>query len=610
MARIFAEYGVTAKGKVLPLKDFKHFIDIEDAQFTPERGRYAIAKAEEILDKPVPFLPLSLYREFSINGNRANYEGKCFERRHNAINLAIAELCENKGRFMDKLCDYLWAISEETSWIIPAHTGHSPSRPGTDVPEVYNEDAIHGIDLFSASCSASMAMICYFLKDKLDAVSPLIRERMEYEIFQRAIKPYLNCTFRWTGEKGNKVNNWNPWIVSNLLYVTAVTVEDMSLREKIVTNAMRHLDNFTSFYADDGGCDEGPGYWFVAGAAYFHALEIIYDMTGGQIDVYKHPLVAKIGEYCVNFTISKKYHLNFGDAHPACGNGSYILDRMGKKCDSPSMLAYARSRGIDAKCTMGGTNIPYASLKALASPDFTEYAPAEAPLCFWYDSLKVMIARQTPDTEVGTYLAAKGAHNAQSHNHNDVGSFVVYRNGQPVLIDVGVGVYTKQTFSKDRYKLWFMQSGYHNLPSFDGTDQLNGERYASTDEICDLDKKELSMELKNAYPADAGIRSYRRTFKLDGGTVRVREQIELDRPQLIDLHYMTHVKPTLIEEGAIALAEGMTLRYGKELTAEIEEFAATGLRGSEWGTDTLYRIHLTVTAQSYDGTVTVAHSGK
>ena len=114
------------------------------------------------------------------------------------------------------------------------------------------------------------------------------------------------------------------------------------------------------------------------------------------------------------------------------------------------------------------------------------------------------------------------------------------------------------------------------------------------------------MELKNAYPAEAGIKSYKRSFRLDGGAVKLGEHIELDRPQLIDFHYMTHIKPTLIKEGEISLAEGMTLRYGTELTANIEELDPVGLNArGDWGVDTLYRIHLTVTAQSYDGTVTV-----
>ena len=38
----------------------------------------------------------------------------------------------------------------------------------------------------------------------------------------------------------------------------------------------------------------------------------------------------------------------------------------------------------------------------------------------------------------------------------------------PVIIDAGVGTYTRQTFSSERYTIWTMQSNYHNLPMING----------------------------------------------------------------------------------------------------------------------------------------------
>src|SRR2546430_9673482 len=41
------------------------------------------------------------------------------------------------------------------------------------------------------------------------------------------------------------------------------------------------------------------------------------------------------------------------------------------------------------------------------------------------------------------FRSAWGGHNAQSHNHNDVGNFIVYGDGRPVLIDLGVETYSE-----------------------------------------------------------------------------------------------------------------------------------------------------------------------
>ena len=37
------------------------------------------------------------------------------------------------------------------------------------------------------------------------------------------------------------------------------------------------------------------------------------------------------------------------------------------------------------------------------------------------------------------------------------------------------GTYTKQTFGKDRYTIWTMQSNYHNLPMINGVPQKFGQ---------------------------------------------------------------------------------------------------------------------------------------
>ena len=44
----------------------------------------------------------------------------------------------------------------------------------------------------------------------------------------------------------------------------------------------------------------------------------------------------------------------------------------------------------------------------------------------------------------------------RSHGHNDSGSFIVFQDGEPLFIDIGVGTYEKKTFSKERYTIFSM----------------------------------------------------------------------------------------------------------------------------------------------------------
>ena len=94
--------------------------------------------------------------------------------------------------------------------------------------------------------------------------------------------------------------------------------------------------------------------------------------------------------------------------------------------------------------------------------------------------IQVMAARVEEGSAQGLYLAAQGGHNAESHNHNDVGNFLIYADGQPAIIDVGVETYSAKTFSSKRYEIWTMQSAYHNLPTIDGVMQSAGRQFAAS----------------------------------------------------------------------------------------------------------------------------------
>ncbi|GAI41454.1 unnamed protein product, partial [marine sediment metagenome] len=51
---------------------------------------------------------------------------------------------EAKGRFMDEIVNGVWAILEESSWVIPAHI--NAQRASSGLPDV--EEPV--VDLFSA----------------------------------------------------------------------------------------------------------------------------------------------------------------------------------------------------------------------------------------------------------------------------------------------------------------------------------------------------------------------------------------------------------------------------------------------------------------------------
>ena len=591
--KAFAEKKIySASGLLLPYAEFRLFSDVEHPEIPKEKGERMVKYAEGLLDKDIPMLLASVYREYVTNGNRSNYQDPYFLRRDMAVAFAVAEAYENKGRFTEKLMDVVWAIMEESTWIIPAHRYCAPYVPSASLGGVFGGNALHGIDLFSAATAGTLASVYLLCKDKLDAIDPIICKKMEYMLDERAIKNFLQIEVWWGGAGGERVNNWNPWIVSNILFTAAVMVEDNEMRERVVTKSMRYLDNFLNCYAPDGGCDEGPAYWGAAGAALLDCLELIEDMSGGKISVYDSELVRNIGDYIYKVNITGNRYVNFADCAPKTDPNTGMLIRFGEKTGSPFLVAFGKKQAKYGDYFFSQSHM-YRSLKWLNTP-YVKEESCDMPTYTELPNLEVMTARESSDSEVGMFVAAKGGNNGEMHNHNDCGNFMVYYNGNPVIIDTGVGTYTKQTFSKDRYKLWFMQSGYHNLPSFGGVDQRDGGKFRATETEFDPVARSIKTELKYAYPSEAGIESYVRRVSFDG-TVTVEENVVLSEAKEIDFHMMLAKAPVLLEGSEIALPEDRVLTYDPSLTAELEEFDPVGMDTlHSWGAKKLYRLHFRI----------------
>ena len=216
----------------------------------------------------------------------------------------------------------------------------------------------------------------------------------------------------------------------------------------------------------------------------------------------------------------------------------------------------------------------------------------------WLPDIQVMTARYPDKNSGGLFLAAKGGHNEESHNHNDVGNFIIYLNGNPAIIDVGVETYRRQTFSDERYTIWTMQSAYHNCPTVDGQMELAGREYAASSAVHHADDRvaELSLNIENAFGPEAGIDTWKRTYRLDRtkNAVEIREDYSLKKPAgVITLTLMTAGKPTQKAPGVVDLAGKAVARYDPQVfRPKIEQIALKdGRLRSAWG-DTLWRILL------------------
>jgi hypothetical protein len=550
-----------------------------------------VAHADKANSGDWPMLLATDELEFKRTGNRTHYEGISFGRRGRLGDLVLGDCVAGTGKYLDQIANGVWLICEETFWGAQAHLGAQKAGVGlADAAEPI-------IELFSAETAATLAWVTYLLGDRLAAVSPLLTQRIALETKRRVLDPYFERNdFWWMGldtKDQRHQNNWNPWINSNVLTAVLLLEPDGPRRAQMVNKVCRSVDRFLSEYSPDGACEEGPGYWARSAASFYDCCHTLVSAHGGKgREVLTHPFTRAMGHFILDVHIAKNAYVNYGDAHVDAAPEPELLYNFGRATGDEALAEFGAFEAARRPLTFGsGTGV--ASLSRELAKVFTVAAIRVAPKHdalmreAWYPALGLMTAREKEGLAEGFYVALQAASNGRPHGHNDSGSFIVFFNGEPVFIDVGVGTYTAQTFSKDRYKLWPMQSAFHNLPTIGGVMQHEGDafrasglKYATSDA-----RTGVAANLATAYPKDAGVERWMRTLTLDRAARKVElvEDFALTREAPVTLSFMCAKEPVV--SAAEVTVGGVVLTFDAAVmkaTAERIALTDAGLEHS-WG---------------------------
>jgi hypothetical protein len=490
-----------------------------------------IKHGETYLQGPFPGVPASVTLDFFRNGNRTRYENLSFGKRNRLWALVLAESVEGKGRFLDAILDGIWSISEETFWGASAHLFLQKGDAG--LPDAENPV----VDLFAAETAADLAWADYFVGPELDSISPLIRRRIYYEVNRRIFAPLEKAKYDWmgAGNKEAKLNNWDPWIMSNYLTAALLLERDETKRTQEVYQAMQLTDQYINGLGDDGSCEEGPTYWAAGPGCVLDVLDLLKSASNDGIDIFHAGIVHNMAAYIYKVHIGDNYFVNIGDAHPEMTPEPVMIRRFGKETGDTTMAEFgAWLYALDNYGIKLDQQMFHRTRELFDLSDFRDIGVIGAADAgfrdiedAWLPDIQLMVSRLAD----GLFVAAHAGNNGKSHNHNDVGDFIVYADGQPVIVDIGSGTYTARTFSKDRYRLWFNTSAFHNLPTVNGQQEQEGLTYAASQVAYRVDRRgaRLTMNLAKAYPAAAGINAWKRSILAEkAGRITITDSCQPD----------------------------------------------------------------------------------
>ena len=524
----------------LPEKPRSYGGNIHDRKFWasyPVPGRI-LESAEKRLSMPVPHFTVEQFnKETKEKGKRPSMRSFYTELGRFLAVMVIAECKENKGRFIPKI--------EETmdAFITGANPAFGHLFLFDRDMKRQNERGWRYIELNNALNFSDVATAYYLMDDKL---SPELRKRVYAYFDEWVFTPMfwnLSQPNRKTLRKVNYNtscmgwliggNNWNPYCHAFILDAVFGMLESRRERAYLVASMIRSQDFYIARLTEQGYIAEGIGYWHMGMSAYLRGAKKVLLGTGGKINMLESapPKVRK------SMYIARDMMLAPGGLYPhfADHGREGLPIPFGRGTLNDLNLAF-REKIYPVENTEYnpagmhlGLEYFYTITKILKKdPGLDLKDPQPLQPYFWDPEAQILIVRDRPDASLPLSLAIKGGNNAEPHNHNDIGSFVIGAGSRILCGDPGIPVYISKTVGIIR------SSAMHPVPMPNGVMQKKGEQFKGKVLAVENDDRHslFRIDLAGAYPSNAGIAKLVRTAEYDrtGHRIVITDECELKAP--------------------------------------------------------------------------------
>lgn len=450
-----------------------------------------------------PETPLTMedYQEFFVNGNRLNFENKYFQRRKYLCALAIMCLIEPTHKYFEALESIMKEMCQEYSWALPAHLPVSP------IERDYTQSENTVIDLFAAETAQSLSEIATIFSDQL---SEQLKDNISELIEKRIFLPFESKKWEWE----NFENNWSA-VIGGAIGLTALfQLASHPKRLQIILDRLQGVfSNYFKSYGNDGACEEGVDYW-AYGFGYYNYFSEQFEKYFNQPFFKNEQLLNKIAAFPAKVELFDHFFLPFSDSTNTelpSGLLTYCNKRYGVEIPKISEIT-----SINADhCYRWAVNYRNWLWTQIYNPEFPDNYSHYLSDVQWLIEKKPLY-----------YFAAKGGNNNESHNHNDLGHFILGNKSELVFTDLGAGEYTKDYFNDEtRYQILNNRSKGHSVPIINGLEQQNGEYSAKVTkvEINSSINTSIKFILTSAYPESAHLDFYQRDFTLLNNSIRIED---------------------------------------------------------------------------------------
>lgn len=488
-------------------------------------------RVRELKATPNEQLSFALFRRFEEDGDRKQFEDRYFNRRQKLLAYALEYWLYKDAETLVYLQDIIWAILEEYTWSLPAHL----MRCG--LKKIQDENT-YVVDLFASETAHSLSEILTLVGDD---IHPIIKDRIHFEIERRILsRAYENQgEFFWH----NCTNNWSAVCAGSVGMTAIYEIGDDERLAHFIERSLSTLENFYKGFSADGACLEGLSYWNYGFGYFMYFADMLYRRTEGEINLFDDPHIKNIGFFYtkVFFKGARTVSFSDGGSNGKCSlNALSILAKYYPDYRIPSAeyINFEFSGDYCSRVALSVRDAVFArtDLKTSHNDIIGTYLLEDAE---WYIS----------SSECGVGIAAKAGNNAEPHNHNDVGAFLVYKNGESIIADIGAGEYTRQYFTPNtRYTIFCNSSASHSVPIINGAYQKAGADFAAKGTI--MTKDGIVSDIAGAYDVKS-LKSLVRSvnFNTENGSVALKDSFVFDeKPSSVVERFISPSKPVILSD--------------------------------------------------------------
>ncbi len=444
-----------AYAPIPPIEDREYW----DAIAASQEGQALLAEARSMLDAK-PEVPISddIYRRANKEGNRAIYKPRYYRTMDKLEKFLLAECIENQGEFIPQIQNFCYAIMHMKSWVHPNHD---------DKDNGVLEGRRVSIDLGARKFGLVLSLVETTLKDR---VGTGVRMDIHKNVKRRITDSYLRSC-RGEGDPANNrwiraTSNWNSVCTSGSLLSIMAMSDNKEERVAAIGSAINSMNHYLSGFGEDGYCSEGLGYWNYGFGHYLYLAEIIYDYTDGMINLFEFDNPEKmvaIANFPANYEIHNRCYAPFSD-------GSFKIAEGG---DNFAYLMSAKHYGSRKPTYFKPDEAVFTVIGWRDAKENIAAGSSEAlPEVMYFDDCGIVISRGAQAEKLS--VAIKGGHNAENHNHSDVGSYFVLLEDDIVAGDIGAPSYVAGAFAP---KNPARSSWGHPVPRINNTLQSNGRQF-------------------------------------------------------------------------------------------------------------------------------------